>query len=539
MPDWRALLAADPGRWEAARRDAQGPRVLIATSTGGHKPMTVVESTLAVALTLRGARVELLLCDEALPGCMQAHIGRYDGVEEFVRQGPQGELCASCFGVGRRFYDALGLPVRRYNEFLTDADRARAWAMARDLPLSEVGAWTHDGLALGEHAVAGALRFFTRGDFRDEPAAEPVLQRYVAASIITATMTERLLDAGRYEHAVFHHGIYVPQGVIGEVARRRGVHVVNWDMGYRARTFLFSHGDSVHHTMGQEPNSSWEDIPWAQEQEDEVLGYLRSRWRGSEDWIKYNDRPVEELTVIAEELGLDSTRPWVTLLTNVVWDAQLHFEANAFRSMLDWVMETVRYFEGRPDLQLIVRVHPGEVTSTLPSRQKVVDELRAAFGELPANVKVVPPESRLSTYIIADHSDAVLIYGTKTGVETTSLGIPTIVAGEAWLRDRGISMDASSPEEYFGLLDRLPLGERMAAESVRRARKYAYHFFFRRMIPWTVVEPTGEWPPLRVVVDGVAGLEAGQDAGLDVVCEGILRGLPFIYRAEREQLAGV
>ena len=50
-------------------------RVLIPTCVGGHIAMTHVESVLAVALTLRGADVEFLLCDGALPACVACEVG--------------------------------------------------------------------------------------------------------------------------------------------------------------------------------------------------------------------------------------------------------------------------------------------------------------------------------------------------------------------------------------------------------------------------------------------------------------------------------
>ena len=30
-------------------------------------------------------------------------------------------------------------------------------------------------------------------------------------------------------------------------------------------------------------------------------------------------------------------KPVIGLLTNVFWDAQLHYRANAFKDMLDWI----------------------------------------------------------------------------------------------------------------------------------------------------------------------------------------------------------
>ncbi|MEJ2529521.1 MAG: hypothetical protein P8Z39_05440, partial [Gammaproteobacteria bacterium] len=214
-----------------------------------------------------------------------------------------------------------------------------------------------------------------------------------------------------------------------------------------------------------------------------------------QDWVSFHRDPEFDIEAIRRETGIDFSRPTVGLLTNVVWDAQLHYKANAFPSMLDWLIKTIKYFAKRPDLQLLVRVHPAELTGTLPTRQPAVDEIRCAFPLLPPNIFIIPPESRISTYVAMSQCNAVLIYGTKTGVELTASGIPVIVAGEAWIRGKGVTFDAVSEVDYFRLLDSLPLSSRLDELTHERALKYAYHFFFRRMIPLECIEERDGWPP--------------------------------------------
>ena len=191
------------------------------------------------------------------------------------------------------------------------------------------------------------------------------------------------------------------------------------------------------------------------------------------------------------EIGARPDRPYLALLTSVVWDAQLHYASNAFPTMLDWVRETILYFRRRPDLQLVIRVHPAEVRGLVPSRQRIADEVGRWFPELPANVFVIGPEHQASTYALTDHANAVAIYNTKTGVELAAQGRPVIVAGEAWIRGKGFSIDVSTPEHYFQVLDRLPFREGMSPAEIDRAIRYAYHFFFRRMIPLPFIASTG------------------------------------------------
>jgi hypothetical protein len=187
-------------------------------------------------------------------------------------------------------------------------------------------------------------------------------------------------------------------------------------------------------------------------------------------------------------------------------------------------------------LQLLIRVHPAEIRGTLPSRQPIIPEIERAFPTLPANVFLIAPESQVSTYAVMARCNAVVIYGTKTGVELTSMGIPTIAAGEAWIRNKGITLDANSAEEYFRLLDRLPISERLRPQILERARKYAYHFFFRRMIPLTLLHPATDrqsFTPYQLEITNIDQLRPGKDLGLDVICNGILEGREFIYPAEQ------
>lgn len=534
LPDWATLLDTNRALWDDAKKRARnGPRVLIATSVGGLSAMSVIESFLSVALTLRGARVHVLLCDRALPACLRAEKPEVPDPNIFREYGfNQHRLCQECPELGRHIYDPLGLQVHFLGETISGASRLQARCIAAEVPFKDIERYRLNGWSVGEHAYAGVLRYFASGNLNNEPDGEMVVRHYFEGALLTAFGVDALLRKHRFSAACFHHGIYSPQGVIGEMCRNAGVRVVNWNVAYRKRCFIFSHDDTYHHTLMDEPTKTWEDLPWNAEMEREVMDYLKSRWQGTRDWIWFHEKPDEDAARFTRELGVDPGKPIIGMLTNVMWDAQLHYRANAFPDMLTWAVKTIEYFAGRPDLQLLIRVHPAEIRGGLPSRQFILDEIKKVYPVLPKNVFAIPPDSPISTYAAMSQCDAVIIYGTKTGVELTSMGIPVIVGGEAWIRNKGLTLDASSPEEYVSLLERLPLRKRLDDDTVRRARKYAYHFFFRRMIPLASIVQAENWPPYKIDVSTLDQLLPGCDPGLDTVCSGILNGEPFTYPAE-------
>ncbi|MBR8828939.1 MAG: capsule biosynthesis protein [Gomphosphaeria aponina SAG 52.96 = DSM 107014] len=529
-PDWNQVIQKDSGKWQAALNQAKtGANILVATSVGGDIHMISIESLLAVALTLRETQVHILLCDGVLPACFWCDSQIYPNYKYFARTGPQPDLCQNCFTFAQNLLQPLGLIVHCYSELLTPTDARETEKIAHSLPFSEIPAYTLDGVAVGEHALAGALRFYARSSLQGETYGESILRRYFQAALLTTKATQKLLQTVAFDCAVFNHGIYVPQGLIGEVARSLGVRVVNWNPAYRKQCFIFTHHDTYHHQLMCETVSNWENMPFTQEQEDELMGYLKSRWDGSQDWIWFHEHPEFDLQAIASETGVDFSQPCIGLLTNVLWDAQLHYPANAFENMLDWVLQTINYFAQRPDLQLLIRVHPAEIRGTLISRQPLVEEINKFIPQLPPNVFLIPPASGVSTYAAMLQCNAVLIYGTKMGVELTSMGIPVIVAGEAWIRHKNITMDASSVEEYFEYLAKLPLKQGLDEETTRRARKYAYHFFFRRMIPLEFTTEAKNASEYKLKEFGLDDLMPGKSKGLDVICNGILQGTEFIY----------
>lgn len=526
---WKSVLGA--GTPERGT-EYGGVRVLCATSVGGHPIARVIDSLVGMGCWMRGADVRYLLCDGALPACEVCQYDVFSTPQEFVRRGPQRRHCNGCFSTGLRYLEPLPVLTHRYGDLLDRGAAERALSEAQEMALEDCFKFAPDGLALGEQVRANALRFFGKADLSSEPEelVLAVAQRYAAGAMVTRVVAERAIERWAPDVITAHHGIYVPQGVIGVVARSLGVRVVNWGPSYRSTTVMFSHDDTYHHTAIDEPTSVWDDRELTHDQEQDLLRYLAERRRGRGDWQwivpEAALRPtMQERNELVAALSLDTTKPVYGLLTNVLWDAQLYYEGHAFPDMLDWLAVTLEHFS-RSGRQLIVRIHPHEIKQG--NRQPVEPWIRERFPELPANIKIVSHDSDLNTYALMDLCAAVLIYGTKTGVELTPMGIPVVVAGDAWIRGKGLTVDVSAREEYDELLNRLEEIEPLSEATIRRARRYAYHYFFRRMLPFSSLEASGTIPPaLRIA--SLNDLRRGRDPGLDVAVDGVLAGRPFVF----------
>ena len=537
MPVWRKLRVGHEQRWRAALREAARPRVLIATNLGLHFTAGTIDSLMAHALTLRGAQVEVLLCDGILPACQVVEKTLAPNIVRYAKKGPQPDFCNVCRERGTSVYDDTGIRCRSISEWLTDRDMVEADVFAEDVLSGAAGPENADRLA--EHALAGALRFFGRAELTESDLHRQVYWRYLKAAYLVDVSSRRMFEQGRYEVVVAHHGIYVPQGIVADAARNADARVVTWHPSYRRGRLIFQHGDTYHRAMINESSVRWAR-PLSAAMDGALEDYLEARESGNSDWITFQRRDPHMAHDIHCSLGLDRDRPIDLLLSNVAWDARLHYPESAYGNMFDWAQDTVAWYAKHPERQLVVRCHPGEVLSSPRSDEPLAQVLRRTFPDWPANVKIVAANNPTNTYDLARLAERVLIFNTKMGVELAARGMPVIVAGDAWIRGKGFSHDAGSGEDYLVLLSNPATLAPLSEQAHDMARRYAYHFFFRRCMPIKALTSRSGWPLAGIAEDGFAELEPGVDTGLDAVCEGILEGTPFEYSgdaAERGEAA--
>jgi hypothetical protein len=503
------------------------PRVLLASAALPWDELKlVIESTLAAALRLRGADVGVLICERTLPACEVTPWGNYapppgEGGPDF-HGFEKSESCRHCTHQLNRLFAPL--PVRRVSlrEHAAPERMAAFERQVSRLSPSEFREFSYAGINVGEFAHASMLRVTLRGTLEDDARTELMYRRYLVSILYLVDVLERLFDSEKPERVVVCDGVYAMMGTLTQFAERRGVPAFVWGLPLRKQTLWLSRGDSVYRQLLAEPPSVIDEFSFGPERERLVDEYLGEKRLGGKDYIAYHTQAVEDQRAIRSELGILDDRPVIALYTNVLWDAQIFYNGTAFAGMLEWLFETIRFYAGRPGEVLVIRVHPAESKGVTPSRQPIADEIHKAFPALPENVKVVLPESKISSYALAELAQAALIYGARMGWEIAALGTPLLVAGEAFSRDKGFSFDAKSRDEYFSLLERAPSLPKNSALVRQKAKRYGYHFLYRRMLDMPVLSSSIKRPEL--LFDDLDALAEGRVPQLDLICRGIIEG---------------
>jgi Capsule polysaccharide biosynthesis protein len=112
--------------------------------------------------------------------------------------------------------------------------------------------------------------------------------------------------------------------------------------------------------------------------------------------------------------------------------------------------------------------------SNAAERPQELEVIDSAIGNLPPHVKLVYPETELSTYSLFEIADyAVTVRGT-VGIESALFGIPVVTAGTGRYSGRGFTLDSSTRHEYLERLAALETYPRLSAEQTELAERFAY-----------------------------------------------------------------
>ena len=472
--------------------------ILFSTSMGGDTASVKLESSLALSLK-KNFTPKFLLCDKALPAC-QLDIYTFDKKNPYwlLNNFKKSMNCALCYKPAKNILSKIGkvfLVSDFYNpnELINlDNDNLNA----NNINIKKLQKTKYKGIAVGEHAYAGTLRYLTVGELSNSKKDKEIFLKFFNASVIFTNSLINLLKKNKIDIIICNHGIYVPHGLTVQVAKLYNIKVFAWNLAYRSGCFIFSKNDTYHHTLIDDPYK-WDQISLDNDKTDKIKKYLLSRKTGELDWLTFQKRKNKNEIAISELNKLKKDYKFVvTLLTNVVWDAQVHYPQNAFKSILDWLYTTIEFFSNQTDTLLLIRIHPAEARGVIPARQKAYDEIIKKFKKIPQNIKIFQPEDRVLSYDCIDISNVCIIYGTKMGVEIAPKNIPIIVAGEAWIKNKGMTYDPLNKDEYISLLKNIKNLKPKLNQDIK-GLKYAYYFFFIKSINLSYFKYIRDYPPFR------------------------------------------
>jgi hypothetical protein len=285
---------------------------------------------------------------------------------------------------------------------------------------------------------------------------------------------------------VIPNGTILEMGVAYQVARLLGIQTVTFEFADQQERIWLAQNDEI---MQHNTADLWNSLgnqPLPEKAKQALTGLFGAR-KKAHLWgnfaRQWQQNPVKGGASVRESLKLDE-RPLALLATNVLGDSLTLGRQRVTQTMAEMIVRTIGYFIHHPELQLVVRVHPGELKTHGTS---MIDVINQDYPDLPENIHIIRPDDKTNTYDLMEIADFGLVYTTTVGMEMAMSGLPVIVTGKTHYAGKGFTLDPQTWQEYEQMLDQVnqnPTSARLTPERVEKAWLYAYLFFFEFSLPF-------------------------------------------------------
>lgn len=440
--------------------------IVFVSPHGGIWPHAYPEALVAASLKGAGYPIRYVGCDGLFSaGCsvMSAHRVTFQDSEARRRS-----ICGLCQRRQRALADGLGVERLVLDAFISAEDVARATELPQNLHSDEIEGLMVDGFAVGGMALhetvlhykishVSALDDTSLADFR-------VNLRNVLLSLAAG---KGLQDALRPQRVVCYNTHMSVNFVLMKLFELNGIPTFGMhaggNMSNRFGSLYLFRREMV--TLYKQWISSfdagWGGLPTTRKGIEGAMGHFNALTTGKTPWV-YSAAKGNSYFNARQHFGVrQGQKVLLALLSSYdeLYAAQvmgmMPLGTLLFSSQMEWMMAVIRYVSSRPDLFLIIRVHPRELPNLRDNIHSAhAKQLGEALQNLPSNVRINWPSEKISLYDLLPHVDVGLNGWSSTGKELALLGIPVVIYTEDILYyPASLNRLAKTESDYFSLIE--------------------------------------------------------------------------------------
>ena len=452
------------------------------------------EALIAEVLSDHDWEVSRITCDGELSGHCVAMAAK--GVGYHATKKERLEVCDTCKSRQKLLKRVANSNDISLSTFIKDADRMEVANLLKSVTPETWHLLQVDGINVGKIAAYDFLLTYKINSL-EIPAQywsayltdlENSLKVFFAATSFLTKLNPDIV--------VTYNGMYATNNLVNQLARQMGIRTWSLHAGHHLVdkfSTLYIYESSQLPVMAYKTDrwKSQRHVPIGPEDSQHVTEHLLQLFKGINRFVYSAPSGQRSSLDIKKILGVQpgskvllatmssSDEVFAAQMAGVLEETETE---SLFLDGVVWINYLVSELENRPDLHLVIRVHPRE----FPNKRELVSSKQAAillelFQSLPNNVSVNWPDQELSLYDVAQITDVVLNATSTAGIELGALGLPVVHHRVAHMLayDPLMYPVVNSREDYFLFVDRA-LETGWSIENMRLAYRW-WAFFFRHV----------------------------------------------------------
>lgn len=472
-------------------------------------PHVLHEITIAKSLQLRGANVIYICCDKFYSVC-DANWERWGKKNE--------DSCRLCMAQAKSRLELYEIKHEWLSSYIDQHTVSSIYQWINNLPIDQLRMCSYKDYAVGGYGLASLCSHYRLSNLdMKEPHIINTYKNYIAGSALAIDALTEALDVHKPDVILMFNGRFFSHNILLRLAKQRGITAYIHERSSIKDTILFKYnGNILVSEQSKNHWKAWEDIPLSSGEVNCIDDYLAQRKLGNNTGCLSISHAKHDVKFIYETLNISQNSKIITLFTSstdeFIGNPGLKFIIN----QTDLIKRAISFFKDKIEYCLVIRVHPNATESDITNT-----DMAALKDSLPPNVKILYPDDKISSYKLIEVSNANIVFMSSIGIEAAAMGKPVLMCSDIssfYGHRYSLNLpDADSCEEYIELL----LSEVFSIERIRAAYRHAYFIFFRRCIPFPLVN-SYETYKAKVCYPSNDLLIPGYDESLDRVCEAIL-----------------
>lgn len=497
-------------------------RVLFGPSFAIYEPCFIHDRIFSLALRLRGATILPIYCD----AIQHTECNVFGGV---WKSQPFAECCRLCTQKSESLWRPNPTPPLKLSSYVAPSDVQEIALLIGSLGASEWASYQHDDLSFGQWARDLLVNNYVVGDYRLVSNHEELGRAHLSNLLLLHRAYSRILTDINPDRVVCNDSYYGMWAILQELCKHRHIPFYSHWTGGRQGGWCYAYNDAAMNLDFSKPWPAFSRIPLDARRESKVTQWLSDHAQGKE-MILDTASLGKHSTDTVDLSKLDPNKPTALLAANVIWDLAALNKQVVFADMIDWIVETIRWFHAHPEYQLVVKPHPAELHPSIPATEERVELALAKRGvQCPPNVFLLTPKVNVTVYQLLPLVRVGLVHTTTVGMEMAAMGLSVITTARSPYRGFGFTADPITKAEYFTALQRALGGERLVATDQQRDLAYKfilfYHFHYYSKID-IMDYKWGQTPVLKV--KSIEDLFPGKNPCLDYAVDSVMNGLPIL-----------
>ena len=369
---------------------------------------------------------------------------------------------------------------------ISHSEKSAVTAAVARLKPEDLLDFTHGGIEAGRYALYSLLIGRKKSSLSFSEPEWSEYRIHLANTLTAVEACQKILDREAPDIVVIYNSLYSVNRVCMELAGIRGipsyfVHA-GGNLSNRLQTLMIGQGEwfqFTRHLIEYWRKHSARACTRAEMVS--VTNHFVELFSGTSLFV-YSSAVSERVVDIRSHFGVAKNQK-ILLATMSSYDELFAArmvrvmpddEGMVFESQAEWIKAVAEYVRLRPDLFLIVRVHPREFPNKREgAKSEHAEALEKVLENLPSNVRVNWPRDELSLYDVAEEASVILNAWSSAGKEMALLGLPVVVyAPQLLLYPAELNYVGSTVEQYFRRIEEA-LRRGWEAENIRKA--YRWH----------------------------------------------------------------